>query len=184
MAYIRLFWGLTYDQIAFLFNHSKGKIYNARQSRLSFTEQEREFELWLHEESLQFTDMKFLRACMTKAHQELNGDFIQLLIKKHNYLLKKESVFMETLEAVRINYSFDVKAYAALCRIEEQLPEHFENYRHRLTLLKKRYHTIYSTTRFQHLHKHELLLARIQAEKRCIEQLLSMEFSDPDGVAK
>ena len=181
---IKLLWGFTYNQLAYLFDSTKGRIYSVRGAQTGFSALEREFELWLHQEGLQFTHWAILNEGMARAHISLNAEVIEMLNSRHRYLLKQEKVQERALSTLRSNFFYDLKAYAAMQRIEEIIPEKFSTFKERLVLLKRQYTLAYRKSRFTTLYRREAMLARTRAELKAIEDVLNMQFSDPDGIAK
>lgn len=121
---------------------------------------------------------------MARAHLSLNAEVIEMLNSRHKYLLKQEKVQERALSTLRNNFFYDLKAYAAMQRIEENIPEKFSTFKERLVLLKRQYTLAYRKSRFTTLYRREAMLARTRAELKAIEDLLNMPFSDPDGIAK
>jgi hypothetical protein len=183
IKFTRLALGLNFDHLIRLLKMNKGIIKRAEESEVRFNPNDNRFIYWMHSKSITWCDKAFFEARMNKAYHEVNGASLQELEIQNQFNKRQRSLLIYQIEKVKRNYAFDIKAYAALSYLNEELGDENMAYKDSLRLNADYQHSLASGSRYKRLVKLYKQLAYLEAEIQCLESLKQITFEDPDGFA-
>lgn len=179
---LRAILSLNYNYLATLFESWSGIMKRAENSELKLPPLQTEFALWLHKESLRWLDASFCSDRMQAAHLALNPKTIERLNRELNICHKQKRVLEYSIERSRLNYAYDVKAYAVLTWIESIRQGQFGYFALPLEYLIRSHKEKCAEKRFNRLLRSEYQLAYVDAQINVIERMLQIQLIDPATV--